>query len=78
MIESVFPGGLELDVRLEARTNKKKKRLLSTSDVFVALPAVSDVPDSPPFSLRADLHQVSRNKRCVMSATLSALHFLTG
>lgn len=61
MTQSVFPGGPETDVRLEARANEKKKLLLSTSDVFVALPAVSVFPESPSSSPRADLHQLSRN-----------------
>lgn len=40
--------------------------------------AVSDVPDSPCSSLRADLRQVFRIKGCVISATLPAPRFLTG
>lgn len=61
MTQSVFPGGPEPDVRLEARANEKKRLLFSNSDVFVALPAVSDVSDSPSSSPRADLRQLSRN-----------------
>lgn len=81
MIESVFPGGLEPDVRQEARTNKKKiwKLLLSTSDVFVGCLQPQTSPTAPlPLSVRADLRQVSRIKGRVMTATRPALHFLTG